>query len=181
MAKSKKRLLTLKKLEDMSPAEARVLVAKDVIAAIKAKEMVATPGKYIELPDEIKDKIQEIYDAMDDNRDIDDDARKILGRRQCGVCAVGAAAVGLVKRFDNEKITDLSGYNTAMKLFPWEMLHNMETAFEVDHLIGEQRPEVVDYIANNPAQSFGVKYANPDTRLKAIFQNIIDNDGDFVP
>lgn len=175
-----KRLLALKDLNKMEPAKARVLVAKDVIAAVKAKEMVATPGSYIELPDDVRDRIEEIYDEMDSGKTpTNNDARKVLGRKRCGVCAVGAAAVGLVKRFDQEKITKLSGYRTALKLFPYGMLHNMETAFEVDHLIG--RADMRGHVNESAARKFGVRYKNPNARLEAIFQNIIDNDGDFKP
>lgn len=166
MAKNK-RLIPLKKLEDYTPAEARVLVAKDVLKAIEAEEMTAQPGTYASLL---------WVESMEElNAEPGDDLRKVIGRKPCQVCAVGAAAIGIVRRFNGVQVRGTyeepwggDAHSIANRLFPIEMRAEMEAAFEGDE-------------TREAAFQLGAKHVDDNERLKAIFQNIIDNDGDFVP
>lgn len=174
-----RKLITLKDLSAMSKREARVLVAKDVLNGIRAKLYQAEPGVYC----------RQIYDLYEEAKP-GDDVRQLLGMRKCDVCAVGAAAVAFVRRFDGVKFSG-DGYNgdpvmqsehgIASKIFPERMRQQMEDAFEVEGLFNFDGE--IDFYGNRPtkAQKFGVQFRDPQKRLRAIFQNIVDNDGDFKP
>jgi len=147
-----------------SPAERRVMVAKDVIAQIKAKRFFATEGTYVDA-----------VDAIPDGTRMDAPLRNILKKvPECHVCAKGAAFLSLVRLANTVKVGDVLDYygekvengpenldkvawNFLEQFFPIDLLDEMERAFEDMY--------------------HGYEIDDADERLTAIMQNVIDNDG----
>lgn len=175
-------LVPLMKLEDMTPAEARVVVAKDVLAELDAKTMRGERGVYVDLFNGIRDL--ELIGA---------DLREYIGLKPCRVCAVGAAAVAFVRRFDGVKIDGTEdddgdtiaetpeAHEVANAIFPEHMRALMESAFEVDTWFAKSATGDAELAGR--AADFGCDFGEgeEDAALRAIFQNIIDNGGEFRP
>lgn len=174
-------------------AQARVLIARDVLKGLRARKLKPTPGVYVRYPSRVEKKIQAAP--------VGQDVRGVVGQGACEVCAIGAAVVAKIHRFDQVKIraeerwdalvcryisTGRGGgffrnHGAVEDIFPLEMLNQMEEAFEVDDSINELKLGELQRYDLSYAQEFGVKRKDPTKRLRAIFQNIVDNGGDFVP
>ncbi len=162
----------------MTPAQKRVAIAYDVIAGLKAKRLVATPGIYVQLL---------AKSNMVTQRDIDKGVElqaKFAKVKKCHVCALGGVFVAAVDRFNDIRCSDNLGmevlYNaphlahangyiepTPMfdyltGLFSRKQLTDIESAFE-------------DY-ADHPWSSKLHVHAD---RMTAIMQNVIRNRGRF--
>jgi hypothetical protein len=172
-----KKLVPLKKLSDMTKAEARVTVAKDVLSQLRSSELIGQCGTYVG---------GALHNIAYYN-DVGADVREKLGREPCVVCAVGAAAIAFIKRFDGVKVIDdpedgprvPDPHEIAGKLFPPKMRDMMESAFETEYCNAAEsnrRSDVLDRCIE-----FGARHYDDTNRLRAIFQNIIDNDGEFKP
>jgi hypothetical protein len=135
----------------MSSAEQRIEIASDVIQWLRAGRVIATSGIYLE-PLERQEG-----------------AAKIDGV-QCYVCALGAVFAVAVERDAVECSNVFSYREGAMRgalapYFDFGQLRMIEAAFE------EWSYE----------KEFGDQYEDDAERMIAIMQNIIDNDGTFVP
>jgi hypothetical protein len=105
----------------------------------------------------------------------------------CHCCQLGAALLVSMQLFDRapkgESLADLAGLPHRRvpylrEHFPSDQIEMLEIAFEQDALhsdgfaTAEQR---------NAAMVFGLRYGDPRERFRAIWQNVIDNNGDFTP
>ncbi len=160
-------------------------IAKDVLKQLDARKLRIRRGTYCsgsidsQKGGEIKvgDQVQEHLPVV---------------RKACDVCAKGALFLSYVElknkvRFEHINVAmDLSGYEGQTNLwfghgymcdllggaFDRENLNLIENAFEVDY-----SPQKL----TSPALEFGRKHKTPAARMRAICQNIIDNDGVFKP
>src|SRR6478609_9377578 len=122
-------------LRSLTPAQARVAIAKDVLEAIEAKRLIAMRGDYF-LPENVRWQ-DDFY-----NGEARDMREFVLGefaaKRRCKVCAIGACLVAVVARENDFMIggeTSARGQSrTAVRrlsqYFPQRMLALMEQAFE---------------------------------------------------
>ncbi len=172
-----------KAFQNISRAEKRILVAKDVIAQIKAGRFeVATGGfVYMELPDSIKntDSIQNLF---------------ITGEiPNCKCCGMGAVMMSCTLFKNKETVKDIEQdfedlgisvfdtdnhrfKNGLLGIFSRPQLRAIELAFELGYgYCGENNNFDTKCI------EFGDKYENEKTRLIAIMENIIMNGGYFKP
>ena len=167
----------------MSKAQKRVAVAKDVIASIKAKQLVAKARTYIDVKAEGKD-------GYDNNTFKHPDFQTALAMgQQCTACALGGLFVCAVK-FENKIATEDANDNIdqpdlhdyLQHLFPYEQLQLIEIAFEQSWGIpgfdnGDDVPDKW-----KTAVAFGQKHPTDDAaRMTAIMRNIIRNEGTFIP
>jgi hypothetical protein len=94
-----------KRFASMTPAQKRVRIAKDVIAQLDAKEIVAKNGVYFSLAG------AKPYDSVDSICDENAGASvQELARTEflgCNVCAIGAGFIASVKRLNKLKVEDL--------------------------------------------------------------------------
>jgi hypothetical protein len=173
------------KLDKIPKAEARVLIAKDVIKQLKAKKLRALSGTYVRVRQNRGGKLfrdQDVEDGLD--------VRDVLRQRakQCDVCAKGAILIATIMKFDNMPVMpeflssdafDVLGMvacgNRYDGFFSQGQLDQIERAFE--------NPELDDCVTLNPLM---VKYPRgkrdgDHNRLIAIMENIIDNGGTFKP
>lgn len=149
----------------MSRMEQRVAIAKDVLAQLDLKEIVAKNGSYISIRN--SDSLYDLYSASPDGTS---NYEELMSdpENKCNVCAIGAAAVVVTngralethyREGDPGLIRSLSSY------FQWDEMRTIERMFE--------RP---------PCR---LMYNSSDTKMRAVWQHIIDLDGavneyDFV-
>jgi hypothetical protein len=179
-------IVELFKLGDFPPEKQRVIVAEDVLAAIRAKHLTPTNGQWA--PDGIPDL------AEDNNIQMSE----ILPLMECEACALGSIFVCAVERFNKVKTI----YDPALhdmlpmlkKIFSLDQLMLIELAFEqggghyTEYDFGAL-PEYRDEsqipkrmaLQGREAVVFGHRFDDPTKRLQAIMRNIIQNEGTFVP
>jgi hypothetical protein len=125
-------------------------------------------------------------------------------KKTCQVCAVGAlflSTVAMKNKFEFKldpdgidldfSVKDL--INRLLPVFPAEQLFLIENAFETGggsfstpydskYFLGLTDLQIEDLAPSNAAAiKFGSKYKTDKGRLKAILNNIIANDGEFIP
>ena len=171
----------------MTKAQQRVTIAKDVIAGIKAKRLVANHDVYLGLGHKEEN-------AIDDNPEgsLQEQLKSIP---ECTVCAKGALFVCTVARRNQVKNEELPGYyhenwnGDALSgllggVFSPYQLRLIETEFEGEDIEYDGDGREIN------AKMFSPKYNNngfinkdymADTRLIAIMRNIIKNNGTFKP
>jgi hypothetical protein len=167
----------------ISKREMATAVAKDVIAQLnrRTKGYEATPGLYVYIECVIPTNVTDLQDAIPS---IENQVGK------CNVCALGAAVLSKARLFDNVPIDGEAAsyggvisldyddcFNGLKDIFSESQLQLIEAAFEGwDEGSWETNPAI------RRAVAFGEKYIDDDKkRMKAIMQNIIDNDGTFKP
>lgn len=109
---------------------------------------------------------------------------------ECRVCALGAMLVAKAVLYDHVPASRLtpSGYEDGEYemskhdllemldgIFDVGQCHKIEAAFEQTHYPWMSWVSVYDAI------DFGMTYPDPKDRLRVIMENIIQNNGDFVP
>ena len=154
-------------LSKIPKAEARVLIAQDVLNQLNLKKIIATSGTYFAFED-----------VPFDEKDF---LREILDKTQCQVCALGSlyysrvqvaneTRCDVVGKIDDDEVTNsISNTETIMpdlsQYFDWSALDKIENYFEGWF-------EGSTFYDNNP---------DPEIRMRKIMQNIIDNNSDFKP
>lgn len=149
-----------RRFKAMTKARKRVAIAKDTIEALNARKIVAKCGVYLAHDAELNgDKLPNDY--------------------ACKACALGSMFVGLTTRVKDLSVKghqcrshiteDLSKYFSDIQL------DMVESAFE------QREMGWAHSYKTRPAKEFGNKYSDSDDRLRAIMQNIIDNNGTFKP
>lgn len=135
----------------------RVSIAQDALYQLAAKKLIAATSVYVSI--------------VDDDRDRDSVSGDDYLTAVCNVCAKGALIVGYMTRLGDEKLGDITGRMKELSdIFGWRNFKLIEECFEGFH--------------NSPNDvSFRYKDEIPDkdVRLELILQNIVRNDGNFIP
>lgn len=188
----------------MSPEQKRVTVAKDVIAALNAKQLVAKNSVYLAL--RFKQAVVKDWNNWDKFTESDAQVALLEQKVSCEVCAIGSVFVCAVERMDKLTVDQFRGSGRRSireylgDLFSLEQLDLMEIAFECT----TEHAQTVRYRGDedegkgisNGAQSEldaavgfgemfwdygGVDGYNADACMRAIMANIIANKGEFRP
>ena len=185
--------MTNEEFNALSDEQKRIEIAKDVIAALKAKKLSAGQMVYV------------------NNTNIDDIIRQdgsqqlqpllIETQKECQVCAKGALFVcDVIRRNEfkvSKSVTSIDSDIILQKLeyFSESQLNLIETAFEGDTKQEEGLVELdeegdakydenfdVIYIpVVKQAIKFSKRFTNDTNRMIAIMKNIIENNGEFKP
>lgn len=145
--------------DKLPKAKQRVVIARDLIARLDAKEFVAKSGTYFDVrltPKELADKSTEVRD--------------LLKHKVCKGCQIGGLFLCAVDRHNKLSIGNFGNptYNESgmreylRTFFSDRQLNEVEKAFE-------QWEEFDDWKVRQPAD-----------RMRAIANNIIRNKGRFV-
>lgn len=150
------------KFEELTKAEQRVVIAKDLIARLKAKKFTALSGTYL--------MAQDVLDDEDGNAQV----RDVLKGQECRGCQIGGMFLCAIDRYDRLKVRDVgdSGIEDndgafrkyLSRWFSADTLTEVEEAFE-----GCGKFE--DWFEEND---------NDEIRMVKIAQNIIRNKGKFI-
>ena len=167
------------KFKKATKAQKRVMIAQDVLAQIKTKRYVAESGCWVQ---------PNIKAACEKNLKDEDSVQELFAKKKiksCNVCALGGLFMSCINLNNNTTVEDLKKEfyigdfvyddskisNGLNRIFTQKQLILIETYFEG----GEGY-----FRGGNKTQTFLESY-NDDERLEMIMQNIIDNDGTFVP
>lgn len=157
----------------------RVAVAKDVLARLNDPtcDLEVRTGNYLvgefegELPADLVPFAQET----------------------CTVCALGAAVLALAAqrevelrplmdehalKVENIRVHEPQIYQSLDPIFGSRMRKMIETAFEQEVFDKEQELEDRE---KGDSLAFGKQFKTPRRRLRAIYENIVANDGEFRP
>jgi hypothetical protein len=173
----------------------RVMVAQDVLDRIQIKQIKARRGSVVHVPDTVRTKLQHSTFSFTSNHSIKDTLCN--EEFECEVCAKGAMFMGYVGRV-NEFAWGLTNSLSAhhhhsvmmkklVELFTEYQMSLMETAFEGrcyvygdkdgNSLFPEGTAQHNEYLA-----ALYVYDGQPShERLIAICNNIIRNEGEFIP
>ena len=193
MSTIKKKTKTKKKL---TKTQMRVAVAKDVIAQLKSRKLIAQAGTYCDLGTSIfpEDKDRQVNEVLKD--------------KTCTVCALGGIFVAQVNRFNDLKVCEVPNLRARFdngscgettlyddqirdyirKVFTPTQMSLIETAFEGRVMLDNKMKWDESYYEASPkfqrAEGMyfdGGKNIADKERMILIMQNIIDNNGTFVP
>jgi len=173
-------------------AEKRVMIAKDVLAQIKANRYIAESGTWVDANWNIRNEI-----------DGTESVQKLFADRTietCNVCALGGLFMSCTNLNNNTCVSDINygGEGTEIgeriqdgdtlsnglnKIFSKKQLQLIEVYFEKgDGWFGEDG-YTGNYIGEDSrhVEYFNDAYPDDDERLVEIMKNIVANDGTFVP
>jgi hypothetical protein len=150
----------------LSRKERRTAIARDVVAQLDAGRYLAKARAYFKVRHGVAEKF-------------DGDVQRIGAARDvsCSVCALGAGAVSRARLGDQVAVDEgesLDAYEALRCAFSDVELYRMECAFELWTMYD-------DAGRNDEPSSFGARFQSPRQRLRAIWQNVIDNGGKFCP
>jgi hypothetical protein len=159
MLKSEKLGLVKKKIEDMTPVEQRMTIARDVIAQIKAKKFyVASNTGYVSLAE------KNVLPAGADPAKY-----KLAPKmKKCTVCALGAMFIADISKDKNYSFQDAS-----LGVEDDYIERYAITARLGQYFTNEQMNAIEEYF------EYSGGWMTDDERLMAICQNLIDNKGQF--
>ncbi len=160
------------KFNALSPKAKRKAIARDVLEQLKAKAYLATPGTYFRLDDALS--TDESLGLGVSSSELQE---KLNGGERCSVCAVGAAFASR-SRLGNRVSYDKGIHDSLLGAFSKQQIDMLESAFEQTAMITYYS---VDHDDIDRAVRFGCRFRNDTNRMRAIFQNVLDNDGEFVP
>lgn len=156
---------------ELSPREQRLVIAEDVLAQLDAKRLNAQVDCYVGLDTGY--------------RYLGRDLQPIFRRLEtCRVCALGALFVTRVQNYNDFQLSaSESNLRGSPKASRWALacfsslqLDCIENAFEQRRLhVGTENSQL-----HLRAAGMYSGMLEPEERLRAIMQNILDNDGRFV-
>src|ERR1700690_2285001 len=161
----------------MTPAKQRVQIAKDVIAALKAKRLEAEHQTYLQVGGYITENR-----ILENESDSFKDTLKTIPT--CTVCAKGAiftCTVARKNKVTNEQAMsqnwDCDPLSKSLKgTFSAHQLRLIETEFEDDDIDGNNDMRHIP-----PVMELHELFDNAEDRMIAIMKNIIANKGTFKP
>ena len=155
----------------------RVAIAKDVIARVDKIGQIAKGG-YIDIdgnfclgPNDLQEYVDEI-------------------EPYCTVCALGSILLSKARLYNNVPTSNFEAIyyhggrpeivESLKDIFPIEQLDLIESAFEKDLIFSSIISD--SFIQEiKDAAMFGSEYKVAKDRLVAIMENIIENNGEFIP
>lgn len=147
--------------EEQRAAE-RVAIAKDVLQQLGSNQLIAGHGGYV-----VFWRNPQNWDFYENHEK--DPAQPIIDeiKKHCHVCARGALIISYVARHNKLSVRELSRQacrpNSVLgEFFDNDQLGLIEAAYELD-------------------EDFYDQYPNPQQRLIAIMENLVKNNGTFVP
>ena len=160
----------------MTRAQMRVAIAKDVLKQISLHRIKIRAGGYWSIgpsgPSSFIYNIQPV-------------GQEEIKEKHCTVCAAGAAVTSAIRLFNEEKIStrnscdDDAVFIAGRRWFTKRQLAMIEAAFEDPGA----RPMVehITFHEIDRCEQFAERNKSSIGRAKAIFENIIENRGNFVP
>ena len=187
--KTKKSTAVAKKPSTKTPAQMRVIIAKDVLAQIASRRYCPAEGSWV-ANSNVGDMDFYIEDRLaEDEKLCKVDASEYVNKiKKCSVCALGAIFMSQVSNFGGVTFTDGSyAYDVfedlerspLKKYFSVSQLELIEACFE--GLAGAYSGDMTKSSDRVSAQAYYICHKNATKRMTAIMNNIIRNKGIFVP
>ena len=174
-------------------ATRRVMIAKDVLAQLDIGKIEAARGVYLMAKVDKSLLVKRFH--RDDFPTYDAPAREALTNApSCTACAIGSVFVSTalvanrcnLRKFSYTQSNGDISFNdkvSSNKHFSVAQLRLMEEAFEVRYVSPSFRVRYpsLNQCASSRAGAMGEKYESAKDRLRAIMENVIANNGTFVP
>lgn len=173
-----------KQWEDCTPAERRVLIAKDALASVVAgKYKNIFRGRYL---DSMSRRL-----PLPSRHETATKAHCETIGEHCNMCARGALLLSRAIRFNSLTLADLGVWDRNVEAIPEETTFGLAGSF-TERQLGlieaafEQNTEYAENVGfsdtiGDQAKQFGDDHPDHANRLIAILQNIIDHNGTFKP
>jgi hypothetical protein len=171
----------------MTDAEKRIAIAEDVLLQLDKGKYIARKGLYI------LDVIDETGKIFEPDQDI---KKNFDGIRNCEVCAIGATILSCT-HFANEltfgdvgssiRLINNAKTRKLLSIFDDNQLLLIESAFEghdydADRFGRAAFDQHLDRDERERCDAFFYRYIDDSReRLEAIMENIIENNGTFIP
>lgn len=184
-----------KRFDALLPAEKRVAIARDVLAQLGSKKLVAARGTWLENANG-----NSLYSEADVKKNVE--LQSILAKtEQCEGCALGGLFLCAVRQADKLKLDELinvkdfkkgqkdytedvyldeidqinmsDAFNYLKRFFPKAQLEMIETAFELGYGACHSDDEATNL--------FAVGVNDASDRMRLIMENIVSHKGKFVP
>lgn len=172
-----------KKFQKLSPRKQRIAIAEDVVEQVKVRAYLATTSLYVQsstLEDAIDGKWNE--EKRTYTGGIDLQTALLKGVPDCQVCGLGAAFCSMARLGDQVELSDADNiHDTLEPIFGAHQLALIEYAFEGDDAGGTSEDAGMSEEEMEACVNFHEKYPDDNKRLRAIFKNVIKNDGSFEP
>lgn len=162
-------------LDTLSKVNARIAIAKDVLAQLKAKTFRAESGTYCHFIAK-NNKLIFRQGDVEQKRDMQDILKKRM--HHCNVCAKGALFVSMVRKYDAVPVTH------TLSLQGRYLSGNFVTSY-LNQYFSKSQLQLIERTFENIFN--GRDYDPPygpvrDKRVMvSIMQNLVDNKGTFVP
>lgn len=169
--------------QKLSPSQKRIQIARDVLAQLASKKLVAQPGVWLSQAGESSFLSEKVALTKKDV-----EVQTVLsGLKKCEGCALGGMFMCAVERADKLKVSDLSGFSDVQdnyadlsvegsdafgylkKFFSESQLNLIECAFEQGN--GNSY--------DGRSENFVYNIDDPSERMRLIMENIIANNGTF--
>ena len=169
------------KFKKATKAQKRVMIAQDVLAQIKTKRYVAESGCWVQ---------PNINAACEKNLKDEDSVQELFAKKKiksCNVCALGGLFMSCTNFNNNTSFVELSDNlgdvlmegeefsNKLNKIFSYKQLRSIESYFENNEGYFYNQREF------DGIKAFCNAYPSEKKRLKLIMENIVENNGTFVP
>lgn len=163
--------------KELTKAEERVRIARDVIAQLKAKKYVAVVGTYAAIWND--EKYEEKFEGLVNPQEA------VRAAQRCDVCARGALVLATIDRYDRLELMSLAdiedqaedgadGGAYINRYFSPSQLIQMEDVYEGNPWHGSDW-HLMDDLVNK----WWDMYPEAMDRMEAIMRNVIRNDGTF--
>lgn len=185
-----------------TPKERRVMIARDALQQLRLSKVIAQPGVYLDtrivrhLTAMISKKVsmlgalRAIFVKKKETEDSDKNSE--LEPQMCFACAKGALMLSAMRFIPESQFRESLKSNESQEPvadsyykginWPIDNWNLIEVAFELIRTHGTRHgdsnltPNQLDR-----AVEFGEQYGDSDSRLQAILENIIANNGTFIP
>lgn len=182
----------------LSASRKRVRIAKDVLKQIDSRRFVPWFGIYLHLPAKSEAAFNRFYEEYRYRIPRTSPKTSAAGRvgvretvadTTCKVCGIGSLFVAMVDRVNACTIQDMGGepnngdfmVEYLSQFFSEEQLVLIETAFE-GRMVSSRDTDLSSYNTKvKAAIRFTRRLKSPAGRLKKIMNNIVLNNGTFVP
>lgn len=164
-----------KKFSEMTKNEKRVALAQDVLASLKSNKYIATTGTYVEV------EVNGEYTCLDQVNT----STILMESTTCTVCAIGSLFLSNAKQKKNKTLTSDSDKmaSSLRGIFTSKEMRMLEYIFEGED-VNTEFTSKRDEVLCNDMHSFYIKHTggsnSDDKTLKAIMNNIIKNNGNFI-
>jgi len=166
------------KFDSLTPEQKRITIANDVLEQLRLRRFVATTGTWVrQLGRAAKKKVGEDVEVCDVTRKL----------KKCNVCALGGMFIAAVERADKLKGRDLQGGTdwdgTRVQLAQKDVFRYMEQFFSKKQLqlIEAAFERGAGACNNTVAEEFCPVGLGPEERMRLIMENIVANNGRFLP
>lgn len=174
------KLLDRKEFDALPKNEQRVRIAIDVVARINAGVLQPAEGNLLSFYDEDDESFEAFDSPFGYKKEIPNIQEYFNNNNDCGACAKGALVCSWVGNFNHYTYSDVRNMEydlhthsypkELIDIFGTDMLNLMEVEFEGQIF---------------PWSDFSFSFVNITGNYKhnliKIMENIIDNDGEFIP